>query len=63
MKRIMKRTTHILNWYLKHAKEASPPPIHFPEHRCMLDIIEAALSAQDFGLQQKPITPALKDRS
>ena len=52
----MKRTSHILNWYLKHAKQASPP-LTFPEHKCMLDLIEAALNAQDFDLQQKTVTP------
>ena len=53
----MKRTSHILNWYLKHAKQASPPPLNFPEHKCVLDLIEAALNAQDFDLQQKTVTP------
>lgn len=56
----MKRTTHILNWYLKHA-QATPPPLTFPEHRCVLDLIEAALNAQDFGLHQPAQPPLLKD--
>ena len=57
----MKRTSHILAWYLKHARQASPPPLVFPEHKCVLDLIEAALNAQDFGLQQKTVTPNQKD--
>ena len=53
----MKKTTHILNWYLKYAKQASPPPLTFPEHKCVLDLIEAALNAQDFDLQRQTVTP------
>lgn len=26
----MKKTTHILNWYLKHAKQTTPTAAHIP---------------------------------